>query len=76
MIDAGVTNQSMTVPELEKLIADLNRWCEKGRGRQAKIAAALSISRGLVHDWLKRRRVPSVDQFFALKEFLKKQRDK
>jgi hypothetical protein len=64
----------MTVPEVAKLVKELDEWCSAERGRQALVARELEASEGLVHDWRKGRRVPSIDQYFALKEFLKKQR--
>lgn len=73
MIVSGVLRERMTAPELEKLLIDLRTFCA-GRGRQAQVAEELKVSRGLVHDWITGRRTPSVDHFFALQAFLKKQR--
>jgi transcriptional regulator with XRE-family HTH domain len=56
------------------LIEELKVWCAGVPGHQLQIAERLEVSRGLVHDWLNGRRNPSVDQFFALKAFLRKQR--
>jgi DNA-binding transcriptional regulator YdaS (Cro superfamily) len=64
----------MTAPELAKLMSDLSAWCAQGYGRQQQIADALGTSRSLVNDWIKGRRSPSAERYFALKAFLKKQR--
>ena len=66
----------MTAPELETLMRDLKTWCAQERGRQAQLASELEppVSRQLVNDWINLRKKPSLDQYFALKDFLKKQR--
>jgi transcriptional regulator with XRE-family HTH domain len=64
----------MTAPELEKLLNDLKTWCDKERGRQAKIAERLGVSRGLVNDWITGRREPGTNEYISLRNFLKRQR--
>jgi transcriptional regulator with XRE-family HTH domain len=62
----------MTAPEVEKFLQELDDWCSAERGRQALIAREVGVSEGLVHDWRKGRRVPSLDQYFAIQAFLKR----
>jgi transcriptional regulator with XRE-family HTH domain len=64
----------MTAPELEKLLNDLKTWCDEERGRQAKIAERLGVSRGLVNDWITGRREPGTNEYISLRNFLKRQR--
>jgi hypothetical protein len=63
----------MTAPEVAKFVQELDDWCSGGRGRQALIAREVGASEGLVHDWRKGRRLPSLDQYFAVQAFLKRQ---
>ena len=64
----------MRAPELENLIQELKAWAEQKRGRQSELARELEVSRHLVNDWLSSRRPPTLDQYFALQAFLRKQR--
>jgi transcriptional regulator with XRE-family HTH domain len=64
----------MAAPELERLLNELKAWCAEESGRQAQVAEALDVSRGLVNDWITGRRVPGTDRYFALRNFLKRQR--
>jgi hypothetical protein len=64
----------MTHPELTKLMKELDEWCGAERGRQALVSKEIQASEGLVHDWRNGRRIPNIEQYFALREFLKKQR--
>lgn len=67
----------MTAPELKKLMAQLKAWCDEERGRQVQLARELEVeprvSRHLVNDWLFERKTPSLEQYFALQDFLRKQ---
>jgi hypothetical protein len=63
----------MTAPEVAKFLQELDDWCSAERGRQALIAREVGVSEGLVHDWRKGRRVPSLDQYFAIQAFFRKQ---
>jgi hypothetical protein len=63
----------MTAPEVAKFLQELDDWCSGERGRQALIAREVGVSEGLVHDWRKARRLPSIDQYFTIQAFLKKQ---
>ncbi len=63
---------SVATREYEKVITELIEWCAV-RGRQQKVAKELGVSRKAVNSWIKRTRRPRIEQFFALKAFLKKQ---
>ena len=66
---------SLSVPpkEYEKVIMELIEWCSV-RGRQQELAEELGVSRKAVNSWVKRTRRPRIEQFFALRAFLRKQR--
>jgi transcriptional regulator with XRE-family HTH domain len=64
----------MPPEELDKLMAELKTWCGEKYGRQAEVASALGVSKGLVTNWLAGRRAPSLKQFFNLQRFLEAQR--
>jgi transcriptional regulator with XRE-family HTH domain len=64
----------MTAPELKELLDELKAWCAQERGRQAKVAREVGVSRHLVNDWLFERKKPSLEQYFALQAFSKKAR--
>jgi hypothetical protein len=50
----------------------------RNTGRQSQLARELNVeprvSRHLVNDWLFERKRPSLEQYFALQDFLRKQR--
>jgi DNA-binding XRE family transcriptional regulator len=54
----------------ESLIADLEAWCSKKRGRQTELARAIGVTRQAVNFWLTRRSSPTSEQTLAIIEFL------
>lgn len=63
----------MPPKELDDLMADLTAWCKAKHGRQKQLAAEMGVNDFTVSHWLAGRKRPSLDQYFALKDFLKKQ---
>jgi DNA-binding XRE family transcriptional regulator len=59
--------------EYEKVIMELIAWCAAERGRQQELATELDVSRKTVNSWVKLTRRPSLEQYFKLRAFLKKQ---
>jgi transposase len=72
---AEMPDYCLIVPpkEYEQVITELIEWCAAVRGRQQELAKELDVSRKTVHSWVKRTRRPGLEQYFALRAFLKKQ---
>jgi antitoxin component HigA of HigAB toxin-antitoxin module len=68
------TLDHMPPEEAEKLVAELEAWCGAEHGRRAEVAKALGVSRQYVTNVLARRRSLTLKHYFALQEFLRKQR--
>jgi hypothetical protein len=64
----------MSHPEIEKLVSELQAWCQAKRGRNTEIAKMLGVSRQLVTDWFSRKTDPMADKLFVIRDFLRKQR--
>lgn len=64
----------MPPKESERLLAELQAWCDQKHGRRVEIARMLDVSPQLVTDWIKRRRTPTLDDGLKIMAFLKKQR--
>ena len=64
----------MAPSESERLLAELEDWCNQKYGRRMEIARMLGVSPQLVTDWMKRRRVPTLEDGLKIMAFLKKQR--
>ena len=60
--------------EVEKLIADLEAWCDAEHGRRTELAKAVGMSKQHVTNLLARRRGITLEHYFAIKEFLEKQK--
>ena len=62
---------AMTSDEYDKLINELIEWCTP-RGRRVELARELGVTRQQVTNILAKRRMLSLEQYFALQAFLKK----
>jgi hypothetical protein len=60
--------------EVDQLISDLAAWCNAEYGRQTEIAEKLGVSKQLVSHWINKRKTPSLESFFKIREFLQKQK--
>jgi transcriptional regulator with XRE-family HTH domain len=59
--------------ELKELMANLRAWAWQKHGRQKELAAAMDVTEETVSRWLSGRKRPSLEKFFALRAFLKRQ---
>jgi predicted transcriptional regulator len=63
------------------LLAELESWCNKERGRRAEVARFLAVSPQAVSAWLaeyrkpRPARQPTAEQALAIQEFLKDRRE-
>jgi hypothetical protein len=64
----------MASKESERILAELQAWCNQKHGRRMEIARMLNVSPQLVSDWMARRRTPTLDDGLKIMAFLKKQR--
>jgi len=64
----------MPPEELDALMAELKAWCKQKHGRQKELAEHLHVSEDTISHWLARRKMPSLQKYLALQDFLKKQR--
>jgi transcriptional regulator with XRE-family HTH domain len=58
----------------QKLIADVQAWCDEAYGRQAQLARLLGVSRQSVSGWLSGRKSPTSEQALWLSQFMATQR--
>jgi len=54
----------------------LRKWAKQGHGRQKQLAEAIGVTEPTLSNWLAGRKTPSLQKFFALRDFLKKQGEK
>jgi transcriptional regulator with XRE-family HTH domain len=64
----------MPPEEVERLVAELRYWCLQKHGRQADVAVHLGVKRQQVHSWISGRRKPGTKHYFAIREFLERQK--
>jgi len=58
--------------EVDDLMERMADWCSQKHGRQQEIARAIGVSRQHVANLLARRRKPTLAQFLAIRDFLKR----
>jgi len=58
------------MPAKSNYLAQLQRYCSGGRGRQAQVAEAIGVSRQRINDWIAGRVQPTADQILSLLAFL------
>jgi transcriptional regulator with XRE-family HTH domain len=64
---------AMSSAELKKLMEELSELC-RSHGRQKEIAQEMGVSEQVLSNWLNGSRSPSLDSYFKIQEFLKKQK--
>jgi transcriptional regulator with XRE-family HTH domain len=64
----------MPPEEVERLVSELRDWCGAKYGRQVEVAVALGVTKQQISNWLSGRRTPSTKYYFAIRDFLEKQR--
>src|SRR5580704_2844748 len=60
------------MPTKSNYLAQLQRYCSGGRGRQKQVAEAIGVSRQRINDWIAGRVQPTGDQILSLLAFLAK----
>jgi transcriptional regulator with XRE-family HTH domain len=58
--------------EVDDLIERMTAWCSQKHGRQQEMAKAIGVSKQHVTNLLARRRNPTLAQFLAIRDFLKR----
>jgi len=66
----------MPPDEVEKILTEMEAWCSKKYGRQTELAEALGVSKQLVANWIARRRALTLKNYFAIRDFLNREKKK
>jgi hypothetical protein len=63
--------QCLVPSKTEKLLKEIQTWCDLEYGRRAQLGRAIGVGRQVVTNWFAGRQRPTGEQVLLIQEFLK-----